>query len=220
MTTKDPRQVVISKLTNADPRMKREERGILARPESIHFLKEKSHQYVYACVVSYISTTNQEWYDTSYLVQYTDGSFIYQCGVHCKAEHRFLTDQGVQPHLSVSGGGEKPTFQAIAQEEQRGGTIIQEKIEGGVIKQTRTIVSISLRYDPAGDVSDYRFLVGYLTANGQDVASVRLVPHEGYVEEDEVQDDTVLFLGKWSQPITFEFYSPSRTLIASQFWDI
>lgn len=225
MSAKDPKQAVINTLTNSNPQMKREERGILAKSESILFLKEKNHQYVHAYVVRYTSTTNQQWYDTSYVIQNADGSFTRQCGVYCKAEHRFLTDKDAQvmyqhpPQLIVSGGGGKPVIQTISQKESMRGKIVQETIEGNVVKHTLRIGSASIYYEPAGDVSDYRFLVGYLTANGQDVASVRMIPSVGPIEEDEVQDNTVLFLSEYSPPITFEFYSPSHTLIATQLWD-
>jgi len=220
MLTKDPKQVVIDKLTNSDPQMKREERGILAKPESIVFLKEKDHQYNHAYIVQYMSTTNQQWYETSYVVQNTDGSFVYRTGVSSKAEDRFLAPKGTQPQLIISAGGGKPAIQTIAQEEPIRGKKVQERIEGNVIKQTLKIGSQSIHYKPAGDVSDYRFLAGYLTTNGQDVTSVRMIPRVGSIEEDEVRDNTILFLSEWSQPITFEFYNPSHALIATQFWDV
>jgi hypothetical protein len=226
MRAKDPKQAVINTLTNSNPQMKREERGILAEPESILFLKEKNHQYVHAYVVCYTSTTNQQWYDTSYVIQNTDGSFTRRCGVYCKAEDRFLADKEAQvihqfsPQLRLSTGGGKPIIQTSAQKESMRGTLVQETIEGNVTKHTLRIGSSSIYYEPAGDVSDYRFLVGNLTANGQEVASVRMIPRVGSVEEDKVQDNTVLFLSEYSLPITFEFYSPSHTLIATQFWNI
>jgi hypothetical protein len=209
MRAKDPKQAVIDMITNSNPQMKREERGILANPGSIHFLKEKNHQHIYAYVVRYTSTTNQQWYETSYVIQQQDGSFTRQCCVYCRAEDRFLADQH-QPLLGVSTGGGKPVIQTIAQQGSR---------EGNEAKHTLTMGSSSIYYEPAGDVSDL-FLVGYLTANDQEVASVRMIPRVGSVEEDEVQDNTVLFLSTWSPPITFEFYSPSHSLIATQLWDI
>lgn len=218
MDTKDPKYAIIGRLTNADSHMKREERGMLAKPESISFLKEKNYQCAYVYVVRYISTTNQQWYNTSYLIQNTDGSFTYRSEVHCKAEDRFLADKGTQPKLNVSTGGGKPPGQTSVQGESL--REIQEVVEGKVTKHTLRIGRLSLHSDPAADVSGYRFLVGYLTTQGQNIASVRMVPHVGPVEEDKVQDDTVLFLSKYSSPITFEFYSPSHALVATQLWDV
>jgi len=153
------------------------------------------------------------------VIQNADGSFTRHSGVCGKAEVCFLTNTVSQPWLNVAGGGGKPVIQTPAQKESRRGTTIQETREGDVIKHTIRIASSSIRYDPAGDVSGYRFLVGYLTGNDQDVASVRMIPSVGTVEEDEVQDNTVLFLSEYTPPIIFEFYSPSHTLIATQLWD-
>lgn len=220
MRAKDPKQAVIDMLTNSNPQMKREERGILAKPESIHFLKEKNHQYVHAYVVRFTSTTNQQWYETSYVIQNADGSFTRQSGIYSKAENCFLTDKVAQPWLNVASGGGKPVIQTPAQKESSKGTVIQETREGDVTKHTVRIGSTSIYYDPARDVGGYRFLVGYLTANDQDVASVRMIPSVGAVEEDEVQDNIVLFLSEYTPPIIFEFYSPSHTLIATQTWNV
>ncbi len=225
MRAMNPKQAVIQAITNPDPQAKREERGMLAKPESVIFLKEKDLQYVYACVVSYISTNDQKWYNTIFVTKKTDGSFTRQSEAGCKAENRFSADKGTQemyqhqPWLRISGGGGGTVIQTMAQRESIGEKTVQETIEGGVTKRTVKVGSSKFS-DPIVDVSDYRFWVGYLTTNGQDVASVRMIPHVGPVEEDEVQDNTVLFLGKYSAPITFEFYSPSHALIATQFKDI
>jgi len=219
---KYPKQAVIDTLTNSNPQAKREERGILALPESIHFLKEKHQHYAHAYIVLYTSTTNQQWHNTSFVVQNTDGSFTKQSAIFGKAEDRFRIEREElelsqqQPHLLVSVGGGR---QKIVQTESRG-TRGEEIKENNVVKQTLTIGSLRIVDDSAEDVSRYRYLVGFLAENGQDVASVRMIPRVGYVEEDEVQDGTVLFLGEYSSPITFEFYSPSHTLIAAQLWDI
>jgi hypothetical protein len=218
MDTKDPKYAIIERLTDADSRMKREERGMLAKPESISFLKEKNYLCAYTYVVRYISTTNQQWYSTNYLIQNKDGSFPYRSEVSCKAEDRFLADKGTQPHLIVSTGGGKLPGQTRVQGESL--REIQEVVEGKVTKHTLRIGSQSIHFDPAGDVSGYRYLVGYLTTQGQNIASVRMIPHVGPVEEDKVQDNTVLFLSKYSSPITFEFYSPSHALVATQLWDV
>lgn len=217
---KDPKQAVIDTLTNSNPQAKREEMGMLAIPESISFLKEKNHQYVHAYVVLYTSTTHQKWYETSYVIQNAKGSFTRQSGVYGKTENRFLIDrEGLglsqhQPYLLASGGGgRKP----IEQKESKG-TWVEVIGENNEVKRILKIGSSSIYDKPAGDVSRYRFLAGRLAEDSQDVASVRMIPRVGNVEEDEVQDGTVLFLGEFSSPITFEFYSSSHTLIATQPW--
>src|SRR5579883_2690198 len=225
MRAKDPKQAVIDTLTDPDPRIKREERGMLAKPDSLLFLKEKNHRYVHAYVVHYTSTTNQEWYDTSLVVQNIDGSFTRRYEIYCKAEDRFLMAENTQmvdrrqPWLRVSAGGEKPPTQTGAQKKPIRETKVQETRERNTTQHTLRI-GTSIAIDSVGDVIGYRFFVGYLIANGQDVASVRMVPHVGPAEEDEVRDNTVLFLCECSHPVIFEFYNTLHALIATQRWNI
>jgi hypothetical protein len=220
MHAQAPKQAVINSLTDSNPQAKREERGILAKPESIIFIKEKSLPYTYAYVVRYTSTTGQQWYDTSYVVQKVDGTFIVRSGVYCKNEERFLTskeNQGMDQHkplLRISSGGGKPVIQKEASLEKKREDITRD----GSAMHTLRIGSSSINDELLEDRPNYRFLVGYLTANGQEVASVRMLPQAGIIEEDEVQDNTVLFLTEYSPPITFEFYDSSHTLLATQQW--
>ncbi|HZU66463.1 MAG TPA: hypothetical protein VFA09_04225 [Ktedonobacteraceae bacterium] len=226
MRTTDPKQGVINTLTDSNPSMKREERGMLAKTESIVFLKEKNYQNTYAYVVRYTSTTYQQWYDTSYVIQNADGSFTIQSGAYCKAEDSSLANKDLQmirtylPQIRISAGGEKPAVEAIAQNEPMSEKIIQETMEDNLAKHTLRIGSSSIKRVFPENAPNYRFLVGYLTANRHDVASIRMIPRVGSVEEDEVEENIVLFLSQFSPPITFEFYGPSHTLIATQIWNI
>ncbi len=225
MRAKDPKQAVINILTNSNPQMRREEMGTLAKLESIIFLKEKNNQSVHVSIVLYTSTTNQNWCDTSYVVRNVDSSFSRQSGVSCRAEDRFHVDranQGLyqnQPYLSVSMGGGRSVRQAVAPGEPKG-TTVQEITESNEVKHTLKIASATIIHEPAEDVPMYRFLVGCLAENSQDVASVRMIPQTGYVEEDKVEDGTVLFLGEFSFPITFEFYNSAHMLLGTQLWDV
>ncbi len=222
MRTKDPKQTVISSITDANLQVKREEGETLAIPESILFLKEKQYRYAYAFVVLYTSTSNQQWYDMSFVVQNTDGSFTLQGAILGKAEDSFHIDRDElglapeQPYLLISSGKGR---QKIVQEVSTG-TRGERIEENGVVRQTLTIGSSRIVDDTVEDMSGYRFLVGHLAEGSQHVARVRMIDSAGHVEDDEVQDNTVLFLGEYSFPITFEFYSPSHTLIGTQLRDI
>lgn len=223
MRAKDPKQAVINKLISANPQAKREEMGILAKPDSIIFLKSKDYERTYAYVVRYTSTTNQQWYDTSFVIENEDGSFTPRYGALCRAEDCFSTSKEnqmiYQPWLRISGGGGGTIIRKAVQDNLTKGTIVQEKTVEGVTTRTVKISSSSI-YQPAQDISGYRFWVGYLTANNHTVASVRIILSTGPGEEDEVQNNTVLFLGKYSSLVAFEFYDPSHTLIATQSWDV
>ena len=81
-------------------------------------------------------------------------------------------------------------------------------------------IGTSIALDSRGDIRGYRFFVGYLIVNGQDAASVRMLPYVASAEEDEVRDNTVLFLCECSPPVISEFYNTSHALIATQRWNI
>lgn len=190
MHRNDPKQAIIETISPRAIQLKRGERGVPVTSEEIFFLKEKDHLHAHAYVVRYMDITGQVVYETYCTGQSTDGSYSTTIFVGCKAEAR---------------------FQMYGEEQAKYQHQPWLNVTGGEISKTS---AIQLEEDAYG----YRFVVGYLNTNGHDVATVRMIPHIGLVDEDTVQDNTVLFLGKFVPPITFEFFSPSQNLIATQCW--
>ena len=206
MLPDDSKQALIRDLTNT--KSKREEQGCLAKVETIRFLKEKALPGLHAYAVRYTSTTQQQWDEVRCFIQNAP-----EAGEVC---HTSTTQQqwdgaNLITHVTHATMRLQQTlFGGRGKTENRGVTTEEERIEHG----SQPWIKLS-----AMEGSGHWLLYGTLIANGHDVASVRMIPPSGQVEEDEIHDGFVFFLSQGSPPIAFELYSPSHTLVGKQLWE-
>lgn len=206
MLPDDSKQALIRDLTNAES--KREERGCLAKVETIRFLKEKALPGLHAYAIRYTSTTHQQWDEVRCFIQnaHEAAEVRHTSTTHHQWDGANRITQVTHATMCIR----QTSFGGRGKTENRFVTTEEERIEHG----SQPWIKLS-----AMEGAGHWLLYGNLIANGHDVASVRMIPTSGQVEEDEIDDGFVLFLSQGSPPIAFELYSPSHTLVGKQLWE-